>query len=91
MNWQNSGYNLGDATWASQTGLSCRALSRCIMPVVHAWALVQQPNTTRFPGRRPGGPDSTPSIDAVVPRAQPPHFWAHSLNPVKPILVVRIL
>ena len=36
MNWQNSGYNLGDATLRlRRTGLSCRALSRCIsVPVV---------------------------------------------------------
>ena len=63
------------------------------VPVVHAWALVP---TTKHPHTLPWttareAQIPPPSIDAVVPRAQPPHFWAHSLNPVKPVLVVRIL
>ena len=81
MNWQNSGYNLGDATLGAPQD----------RPVLQSFVSLYQrarrarlglcshnqtpPHASLDDGQ--GGPDSTPSVDAVGPRAQPPHFWAH--------------
>jgi hypothetical protein len=64
-----------------KTGQSCMALPRCVgVPVLRAMAALvpktKHPHTPPWKTAREAQ-IPIPSVDEMVPRAQPPHFWAH--------------
>ena len=76
MNWQNSGYNLGDATLgATQDRPVLQSFVSLYQRARRARLGLGSHNQTppRFPGRRPGRPIPPPSVGAVVPPCPAPH------------------